>query len=131
MRLGQVVAGLVVLALSIGCSSHSVSGRTPIEQRVTEKWDAMVAGDYQAAYAYFTPGYRGKVSESAFSNRNALTDWLAYKVEDVICEDDICDVALKLDFNFNVLSYGPQKSTQRSREKWLWTDDNWYHLPEK
>lgn len=60
----------LVAALLSACSAvPTASPQEQLRQRVTERWQALIAADYAKAYSYSTPAYRTLVTPEAYRGR--------------------------------------------------------------
>lgn len=106
---------------------------TSLEDRVQARWDALVAGDLETAYAYFSPGYRASTSLAQFQKkmqRRALR-WTGASYKSKDCEDDRCRVVVDVDYHLYAPTVGHHRSTRGVSETWLKVDGEWYFIPKK
>lgn len=125
----------VVLALLTGCASMAPKPQT-LEQRVAAKWDLLVAGEYAAAYQYYSPGYRSVNSEELFlrAMSSRTIPWLGAKVENVgPCEPETCKARIALDYKVQPRVPGakPFESTKMVHENWILQKDQWFYVPKQ
>lgn len=123
---------LIVLALSACAMGPKMP--TSLEDRVQARWDALLAGDYETAYAYLTPGYRQTESLASFQGklRNRPVRWVAAKFDSIekCAVASSCDVLIAVTYRVRGLpQVGTHQSTRKLSEKWVQIDGDWYHLP--
>ena len=127
--------GLFVAFFVAGCAS-GLSGsqgaavaapQTPEQAVVTraqERWDALRAAQYEKAYSYITPTMRITLSLDIFRGRISGASWLDAKVVKAVCEPEVCDVSVKLDYyvlpNF--------RDSQTINEKWILDGGKWWFV---
>lgn len=128
---------LLLVLLLAACAGSSVKPATPEEQvraRSLERWALMVARDFDAAYAYLTPGTRLLHSAEEFNQkyRDSRVGWKSADVQEVQCETvDRCEVKVAVAFDLiggmrGVPSIGGEHAIS---EVWLLEDGIWYYLP--
>lgn len=133
-----VLAGTLAALLLGACTSiNTPTSTTPISaeeavaRRATERWQAIIANQWSAAYQYTSPGYRAAVSEGEYQGRtaNAAIRREAVEVVGVDCAtSDSCEATLRLTYQPIMPGY-PRMNTD-IRERWLAEDGEWYlHLP--
>jgi len=139
-----IVGGLLALGLA-GCAStgsKESAGSTEapaaatvnVEARSKQRWEALLAKDYAAAYQYLTPGERSKLTAERYGAQVSVlpVKWSSAEVLDSECDGERCDVRVNL--GFRVRSHLPGVGWIDSRqvvvEKWLRLDGAWYYLPE-
>ena len=122
-------------AVVCACAAAPESTVEPVEQRAQARWDALVSGDIDAAYAYLSPGYRSSVSRVDYEIglRSRRVQWVDAEYAEHRCEEESCDVKIKLLFRVPSPTPGISEFTSRSvvSEKWIFSSGQWWHLPEK
>jgi len=131
LQLVLVACSLFLLSACAGL----IDKESQIEERVTDRWEALLSGNLAGAYEYLSPGYRSSVSSLQYQ-RAVLTQQLEYKSAKYVkseCEDTTCDVTVFVDFTVYGAVPGV-KSFDGSRnivESWVLVDGNWYIVPGK
>lgn len=135
----RFLSKLVVMATLIGlfflqAGCFSQYPVTEVRERSEAKWQALVAGDYDKAYGYLSPGFRLKLDKIAFHNRyrNKLTFHSA-TVTRVECRKDICELDVELDYTIHAM---PPFAIDFRRpeirtEKWILSEGDWWFVPKK
>ena len=101
---------LVLMAVAVaGCAStgsESLNKDSPAEtkqavvgKRADERWQAVVRGDYQGAYAYFSAASREVLSAGDFAARMSKIAYRGISVDKVECEAEVCTVSLTLKYD--------------------------------
>jgi hypothetical protein len=102
-------------------------------ERAQARWNALIAGEHEAAYAYYTPGFREQMSVVDFTidMRSRPVQWVAAEVIGAECDGDRCE--LEIDLEYRVPSAPAQLSGMGNRrpidETWLRIDDTWWFVP--
>ena len=130
-RAGWILGMCVGLGVLVGCagiSSDGISkrGASPEEivaERAQKRWDALVAGDAEKAYAYLSPASRQIRSLAAYTGSLKLGFWKAAKVERVVCpEPGLCEVHLVIEYVQGFAVASP------ARESWAQTEGQWWYV---
>ena len=126
-KLGLVVVCLVALA---GCS---VGPEQKVRELAEARWQAMIEADYKKAWDYLAPGFRKRVPLEAYTLRFAgKTKWTSAKVEQVVCEEERCEVVVNTDYRYLGNAVFPaHDGKQEIKEVWIKVDGHWWHMPRK
>ncbi len=121
-----VVAGALALA---GCAA--LQPKTPEEivtQRVEARWDALIKGDFPAAWAYTQPAYRAIVKQADYAKTfGAGGQWRGVQVPQVSCEAERCTVRIRLTTRVTLPPFRGQELTGALDETWVREDGNWWY----
>jgi hypothetical protein len=121
-----VVAGALALA---GCAA--LQPKTPEEivtQRVEARWDALIKGDFPAAWAYTQPAYRAIVKQADYAKTfGAGGQWRGVQVHQVSCEAERCTVRIRLTTRVTLPPFRGQELTGALDETWVREDGNWWY----
>jgi len=127
------VLALAVLALSACASSPAARDKT-IQQRAQARWDALLAGDYETAYTYLSPGYRSATSVADFeiNLRTRRVQYVSAEYKGHRCEEAACSVQIRVGFKVvrPLAGMSEWKSTSLLEERWIYSNGNWWYLPE-
>ncbi|MCP8899357.1 hypothetical protein [Gilvimarinus xylanilyticus] len=118
------------LFLAIGCSALNPKPKEDrVAARAQERLDALVGGDFEEAYAYLSPGYRGSVPFHAYRPKIAgASNWLEAAVDDVSCEsEESCVVTTKVTYQMQRIKL---KNTRPFKEKWIYIGGEWWYYPQ-
>lgn len=130
-------AGLVACGAAGGGAKLS-HGNLPQDEmvalRAVDRWQKVIAADWQAAYQFLTPGARRIQSYEDYAQRmgQAQIKWMDARVIKVVCEDaETCHVQVELDIEVNVPGMGTSKVSTLTviEESWLSSDGGWFYLP--
>ena len=119
----------VLFALLLAFTGCSIIDPRPAEEivasRAQQRVDALMAGDYEAAYAFTTPGYRTAESAARYGTRwSGVGMWRAAEVSKITCNEAATKCMVALRVTFYARQFGEQ--TTSLREEWLLIDGNWY-----
>ncbi|CAH9014813.1 hypothetical protein [Candidatus Nitrosacidococcus sp. I8] len=134
----QILTHLLGLTLLLGLFSLiGCTLKIPVEQQVGQRtvarWQALITQNWQGAYSYLSPGYRGVHSLDLYKSRfgNAV-HWENIELTKVSCEETLCNVVLNLTFTYtgHVGQMVPGQHKQIIKEKWIKEQDQWwYYIP--
>lgn len=116
------------LALAACASLDSAPPEDQVRQRATERWQAMVAGDFSSAYNYYLPGFRAVITPDGFRVRYGGTSNVkATEVVSVNCpEATKCMATVRLDFKPLLGRKFGDKISTHIDETWLLEDGKWW-----
>lgn len=123
------------IALLSGCATTGTSSpQEQVEQRAQQRWDLVLDDDLNAAYAYFTPGYRSGMSSNAWQ-RTMLARRVAVTAAEVTgseCDEDTCEVSVLAGYSVHGAVPGVDRYDGETTvtEDWLRVDGQWFYLPE-
>ena len=128
--------GVLIFSLLSACvTSESRPEKEKIENRAQARWDALLSGDLETAYGYFSPGYRSSVSliDYGVELRMRRVHWTSATYKEHSCENKTCDV--KFLVGYKIVRALPGVPTFESQstvdERWIQTDGQWWYLPQK
>lgn len=131
-RAASAAALLAGLLLS-GCAGMGASSSPEqiVAERAVARWNAIIANQWQAAYAYATPGYRAATSVEVFqgTTANAAIRREGAEVVAVDCpQPGNCTATVRLAYQPIMPGY-PRMKTDVT-ERWILESGQWYiHLP--
>ncbi|NKI35080.1 hypothetical protein HFP89_07865 [Wenzhouxiangella sp. XN79A] len=134
-----LIAGLSL----VGCSPSDPPSEPAAEaapstdeavlQRAQGRWNALISGDHETAYGYYTPGFREQMPLVDFTidMRSRPVQWVAAEALSSSCDGDRCVV--EIDLEYRVPSAPAQMSGMGNRrpieETWIRIDDTWWFMP--
>ncbi|MDX1461216.1 MAG: hypothetical protein R3348_09195 [Xanthomonadales bacterium] len=132
-RAASLFAALVLAS----CASAPRAPEQPesIEERAVARWNHLIAGEFEQAYSYLSPGYRTSVSLDTY--RESLSkrklDWTGARFIGSECDDARCQVRILLDYRVVGAVPGVRTYTGKSisQENWVLVDESWWHVPSK
>jgi len=140
-RLGKpclLLACMITGLLLSACASKvpvTQSTDFSIADRAQDRWEALLAGDFETAYSYYSPGYRStmSVTDLAFEIRSRRVRWTSAQYKEHGCLENSCTVVFDMGFRVNKPVPGLNKwdGSETVEEKWVKTDGQWWFLPKK
>jgi hypothetical protein len=132
--LALVLAGMLVSACS-GNSPKPDDSEIFQVKYAEDRWDALLAGDYETAYAFYAPGYRSTISvvDFAVEYRLRRVRYTSAQYMEHSCMDAVCTVYFDVGFTISKPVPGMNKwdGSDILEEKWVKTDGRWWFLPTK
>ena len=125
---------LAACASGPGAGKADASPEAAIERRAVERWNLLIANDFNAAYEYLTPGFRSSRTVGAYSSglKPAILTWKGIEWRSVHCETpDSCLAKLLLVYEVKMPGAGPAPGMTEIEERWVRLRGNWYHLPDR
>ncbi|MGK2925204.1 MAG: hypothetical protein ACSLE2_06240 [Lysobacterales bacterium] len=107
----------------------------PVVERAQARWSALLAGDLETAYTYFSPGYRSTTSliDYGVTMRTRPVKWTSAAYKDHSCEGSRCIV--RFDIGFQVPRPVPGMKVWNGKDvvedTWVQTEGQWWYLPVK
>ena len=132
LRVARRCGLLAVAALALaGCAA--LTPRTPEEivaQRVEERWDALIKGDFPKAWTYTPASYRARVKQDDYRDQFGRGGrWTAATVKSVECAAERCTANVSLTARLLVPGLQNQLTTGVVPEVWVREDGQWWYLP--
>jgi len=128
-----LAATLLLGGCAAGPGSKSQTPADQVAQRAKARWDALLEGNAEAAYQYYSPGYRSAESLDAFTKRLSVqkVHWTAAKFDHVECETDLCHPVFKVSYTYRMplRGVGEVNATRSVTEDWVRTDSGWFFVP--
>lgn len=123
----MLMASVIILG---GCSQPE-----DLETSVNNRWEKLIAADYEEAFEYFSPAYQEIETLTAFSLRTETAklkvQWLNGVLKSKECQDEVCEVKVELEYQyfFPRRSMGEIKLKTEIKENWIKLNDRWYFVP--
>jgi len=123
-----------LLALS-ACATSPAARDKDIQERAEARWEALLARDYATSYAYLSPGYRSTTSVTDFEIgvRARRVQYISAEYKAHSCDETVCMVQMLVGYRVvrPVAGVPEWKSTSLLEERWIYTNGEWWFLPEK
>ncbi len=122
--LAVALAGLAV----VGCASISVDSAPEVKQkyvaeRAQARWQALIKGDVDAAYAFLSPASKKATPLPTYAGSIKPGMWRNVKVDKVDCEAELCKVQLAVTYDAKMM----KGITTPIWESWVIEDGSaWY-----
>jgi hypothetical protein len=135
LALAKNLVLLTCVAALVACAGTSAERRDEvIPERAQARWDALLDGEYEKAYAYASPGYRSTASANDFeiSFRARRFQYTSAEYMSHSCEEALCLV--KMNVGYRVVRPAPGlpewNGSSVVEERWILTDGRWWFLPQ-
>ncbi len=119
------LAAVVFAAVLVGCAGVAPrSDEAVVKQRAQARWDALVKGDFNAAYGYFSPGSRSVMSAMDYALSLRRGFWKSAVIEKVECGSaQSCEVSATIEYELKGL-----RTKTPLRESWIRDGSEWWYL---
>lgn len=117
-----------------GGATSGAKNAGPVVKRAEERWDAVLANDFEKAYEYYSPGFRSSQTRGEFelAMRLRKVQFSDAVYQEQSCETDVC--TLKFRVGYQIASPVPGLETWESKttleEKWVRTQGQWWYYPD-
>jgi hypothetical protein len=127
---------LPMAVLLVACDTDSQRQAVPeerVQARAEARWQALLAGEYEQAYGFLAPGFRSRVTLDSYRGRfKGKTQWLEAQFKGVDCDQDVCEAKFAAKYRFlGVPPFPPVEGETEEAEKWVFTQDDWWHVPRR
>jgi len=115
--------GFAVTVLA-GCASVETGPprEEVVKNRAQTRWNALVLGDFKAAYEFYGPGTRATVSLAEFTAGLKQGFWKSVTVDKVECPAaDRCEVSTTIEYEHRGM-----RIKSPSRETWIREGSDWW-----
>lgn len=133
LRLLLYLVLVVGLAGAVADTSPEPTDREQaLRQRVQERWEALIRKDWAAAYPFEAPVYRAANSLEQYQRRFGKgAIWEAVTIDRVLFEgDEVATIYANVRYQLAELIAGEvHRFSSLVTEKWIRTDDEWWHVP--
>ena len=132
-----IVTVLVLMAVVLlsACATTPASREEVIKERAQARWDALLARDYAAAYAFYSPGYRSTASVVDFEIKIRMQRirWTSAEYLEQQCDENTCTVAFQVGYRVGAPVPGVSvwNGYQVIKDQWIKTSGEWWYLPEE
>jgi hypothetical protein len=121
--LGRLAAGILAIVLC-GCAGLAPRPEATVKERAQARWDALVKGDFNAAYGYLSPGSRSVTSATDYASGLRRGFWKSAVVDKVECGSALsCDVSATIEYE-----YMGMRTKTPLRENWIRDGSEWWYL---
>lgn len=123
------ISALLGMTLAIsGCAvAPARSDQEVVAEKSQLRWNALVAGDFKAAYDMISPAGRSVVTFESYRSSLKPGFWKDARVKEVKCASpELCEVRLEIEYE-----YVNRRTRTPFQEKWVKQDSNWWFLLER
>jgi hypothetical protein len=128
-RFGIIGVVMLFSACATTPREHSVdtyAGKSledQVRERAAKRWEALIRGDLESAYGYFSRATRETYPIKLYKAKMRPGIWRAAKVDSVKCADGVCEVMVMLTIEHSRL----KAITTPVSERWIVQDGlAWY-----
>jgi len=133
IRISFSVLGMFLSAILVAACASAPPVENVVKERAQARWDALVSGDYDTAYSFYSPGYRSSTSRVDFeiAIRLRRIRWVTAEVTESRCEADACTVLTLAGYHVArpVPGMSDWESTKKIDERWVRTQGEWWYVP--
>ena len=121
------LAGLLLALLAACAGMAPAKPEDMVKARATERWQALIAGDFKKAYELTPPSYRAVTSLDRYSSQfgNAAT-WTGVEVTQVTCEPETCMAKVQVSAQVPLGRAGTTPISTYIDETWVLEDTKWW-----
>jgi hypothetical protein len=114
-------------------------GLGDLEERVNQRWTALIDRDFDAVYKFQTPAYREAYSFRHFAGQyGSQVRWISAELENFSLAESpfedqevadqlrVANVQVRLEYQSPFPPENPVRTTTIVDEKWLFVDDQWW-----
>lgn len=128
-RLGAMLGlmGLALLSLTACTAPEPVS----VEERAQQRWDHVVAREFEQAYTFFSPGYRETtpLHEYMIDVLSRPVRWVDAEVIGASCLEDVCRLSVAVTYQpaAGPAHFRQLRPTRTIEERWIRVDGVWWY----
>jgi hypothetical protein len=108
---------------SSGQASKLSSAEKLVMLRAQQRWDELMAGELNKAYAFISPAGRAKLQAQDYRTRVNTGHFRKAVVQEASCQIDSCEVKVSLDY-----VVGGMALKQTLSEIWILDEGNWWFV---
>lgn len=113
---------------TVGSNSETASAKggsaeSLVVARAQKRWSELLAGELNRAYEYISPSGRLKLSASDYRLRLNLTHIKKAVVTGAVCQTELCDVSVSLDYTLEGVPLNRVVS-----EVWILDEGKWWFV---
>jgi len=114
---------LVIGACAVIERAEIDSAKAVVSERAQQRWELLMSGQVEKAYAYYSPASRSSESLELFRKKTAgVRWWRNLKLDSVVCRPDACQVRMLLEYDLFEIK-GLKQSVE---ETWVKDSGNWW-----
>lgn len=129
-----LLSASLLMSACAGSAAKTDSNESSVEFRAQKRWAAMLDGDFDKAYVYYSPGYRSAetVFDLASRARSRRVNWTSAEYQEHNCQENTCTVKFMIGYKVMKPVPGLDEYEYNSalEEKWVKTEGQWWYLAE-
>ncbi|MEE4637853.1 MAG: hypothetical protein V2J42_03865 [Wenzhouxiangella sp.] len=123
-----LMASAVVL---LGACTPPSEPTETLEERVMARWQLMVEREFEAAWDYYTPGFRQTTSRELFAAdmERRPVHWTAAELVGTDCGEDVCQVKVRVEYRVvgAPRGHGRMRLNRTIEDQWVFLDGQWWY----
>ncbi len=132
-RAAQIALAVLATVLLPACATAPANKDQVVIDRAQERWEAIISGDLEKAYTYYSPGYRSANSLIDFGveMRTRRVGYTSVEYVEHECGDSRCTVRSLVGYIVIAPIPGMTKyeGKQLIEDTWVKTSGQWWYLP--
>jgi hypothetical protein len=92
-----------IAGFGISKDSDPAAKQKVVAQRAEARWQSLIKGDLDAAYAYLSEGSKATTPLDVYKAKIRPGMWRQAKVEKVECEAEVCKVEMQITFDHKLM----------------------------
>ncbi len=127
-----LIISALLASLLAGCATTPPVAEQTVEERAQARWNHLVTREFDAAWEYYSPGFRETTSVRDFDRdmHRRTVRWLEADVRSADCEGDRCTVSVAVTFQAIAAPAGQRRMrvTSNLDETWIRLDGQWWFV---
>ncbi|MCA1780527.1 MAG: hypothetical protein LC637_14455 [Xanthomonadaceae bacterium] len=120
-----------LLVVGLAACGKPAEPEPTLEERAVVRWQHLIDRDFQAAWEYYSPGFRQTTPQADFARdmERRPIRWHSVELLSLECEEDVCRVDLQINYQ-PVGAPGAQSQMRLDREieeQWIRLDGQWWY----
>jgi hypothetical protein len=99
LSLAALVTASLAACATLGPDSSPESKEKVVTERATARWVALIKGDIDTAYSYFSKGSKATTSVQVYASQIKPGRWRKVQVDKVECAKELCKVDLTITYD--------------------------------
>lgn len=120
-----------VIVVLTGCTGPGSEPEQPLDERVLARWSHMIERDFEAAWDYYSPGFRQTNPREDFARdmERRPVRWHEAEVVELSCDEDRCDVTVRITYQAAgaPAGMGRMRIPRELEEQWIRLDGQWWY----
>lgn len=131
-KIEATIITTIVLFTITACNQE----KNTLDNRVMDYWSHKINRDFDKAYEFLSPGWKGKEDKDKYARRinKSVVNWLSINIKEKQCSEAyLCTVISEIEYDYNFRGAVNEKMKVKSdiKERWIMKDNVWYHVPIK